>query len=365
MSAVDIPVVICNGDAVLRSPSPKQVAEALGFNSQIDERKIRDLIVVGAGPAGLAAAVYAASEGLDVLVVERRSVGGQAAASSKIENYLGFPAGLSGSDLAARAIAQSEKFGAQLMVTKAVERINCMRRPYEIVLDNGQAISAKTIVLATGAEYNSPSVSNLEAFTGCGIYYSATFMEAQFCASQEVAVIGGGNSAGQAAVFLSENAATVHLLVLGPSLSETMSRYLIQRIEDNLRIKVHYSTELNALHGDRHVECVTWFDKASGKLSGHPVRHVFVMAGASPKTGWLAGCLALDSKGFILTGRDLEGGSAAVPWTMTRPPRMLETSIPGVFAVGDARSGNVKRVASAVGEGSVVVSMVHQALAEA
>jgi thioredoxin reductase (NADPH) len=359
----DIPVVICNSALVLRNPSPKQVAEALGFNSRIDDSTVRDLVVVGAGPAGLAAAVYAASEGLDVLVIERAAPGGQAGASSKIENYLGFPAGLSGNDLASRAIAQSEKFGARIMVARAVERLDCGRRPYEVVLDDGEVIFARTVLLATGAEYNRPALANLEAFTGKGVYFSATFMEAQFCASEDVVVIGGGNSAGQAAVFLSQSAATVHLLVRGGGLGDTMSRYLIRRIEENSRIQMHTSTELNALEGDGHLEAVAWIDKVSGMVSTHPIRHVFVMAGASPKTGWLSGCVALDNKGFIVTGRELEGGAAPIPWPLRRPPYMLETSIPGVFAVGDARSGNVKRVASAVGEGSIVVSLVHQALA--
>ena len=360
----DIPVVICNSGLVLRNPSSKEVAQTLGFNSQIDEARIRDLVVVGAGPAGLAAAVYAASEGLDVLVIEKQAAGGQAASSSKIENYLGFPAGLSGNDLAARAIAQSEKFGAQIMVTRAAECLNCERKPYEIVLDDGQAISSRTIVLATGAEYNKPALDNLGDFTGRGVYYNATFMEAQFCSAEPVVVIGGGNSAGQAAVFLSQNAPAVHLLVRGESLIQSMSRYLIQRIEQNPRIEVHFSTELKSLQGEDHLEEVSWIDKRSGAVSTHAIRHVFVMAGASPKTAWIAGCLALDSKGFILTGRDVETGAAPVPWTLSRAPRMLEASIPGVFAVGDARSGNVKRVASAVGEGSIVVSLVHQALTE-
>jgi thioredoxin reductase (NADPH) len=363
IAIADIPVVICNRDLVLRNPSPRQVAEALGFNSRIDDSTVRDLVVVGAGPAGLAAAVYAASEGLDVLVVEMAAPGGQAGASSKIENYLGFPAGLSGNDLASRAIAQSEKFGARIMVARAVEQLSCGRRPYEVVLDDGEVILARTIVLATGAAYNKPALGNLEAFTGKGVYFSATFMEAQFCASEEVVVIGGGNSAGQAAVFLSQSAATVHLLVRGAGLAETMSRYLIQRIEENARIQVHTSTELNALEGDGHLQSVAWIDKVSGVVSTYPIRHVFVMAGASPKTSWLSGCLALDNKGFIVTGREVEAGAAPVPWPLGRPPYMLETSVPGVFAVGDARSGNVKRVASAVGEGSIVVSLVHQALA--
>ena len=363
IAIADIPVVICNSALVLRNPSPRQVAEARGFNSRIDDSTVRDLVVVGAGPAGLAAAVYAASEGLDVLVVEMAAPGGQAGASSKIENYLGFPAGLSGNDLASRAIAQSEKFGARIMVARAVERLACARRPYEVVLDDGEVILARTIVLATGAAYNKPALANLEAFTGKGVYFSATFMEAQFCASEEVVVIGGGNSAGQAAVFLSQSAATVHLLVRGAGLAETMSRYLIQRIEENARIQVHTSTELNALEGDGHLQSVAWIDKVSGVVSTYPIRHVFVMAGASPKTSWLSGCLALDNKGFIVTGSGVAASVAPVPWPLRRPPYMLESSVPGVFAVGDARSGNVKRVASAVGEGSIVVSLVHQALA--
>jgi thioredoxin reductase (NADPH) len=359
----DIPVVICNSALVLRNPSPRQVAEALGFNSRNDDSTVRDLVVVGAGPAGLAAAVYAASEGLDVLVIERAAPGGQAGASSKIENYLGFPAGLSGNDLASRAIAQSEKFGARIMVARAVERLDCGRRPYEVVLDDGEVIFARTVLLATGAEYNRPALANLEAFTGKGVYFSATFMEAQFCASEDVVVIGGGNSAGQAAVFLSQSAATVHLLVRGGGLGDTMSRYLIRRIEENSRIQVHTATEINALEGDGHLEHVAWVDKVSGVVSSYPIRHVFVMAGASPKTAWLSGCLALDNKGFIVTGRDLEAATPPIPWPLPRPPHMLETSLPGVFAVGDARSGNVKRVASAVGEGSIVVSLVHRILA--
>ena len=360
----DIPVVICNGAQVLRNPSPKQVAEALGFNSQIDDSTVRDLVVVGAGPAGLAAAVYAASEGLDVLVIEKQAAGGQAGSSSKIENYLGFPAGLSGNDLASRAIAQSEKFGARIMVARAVEHLTCERRPYGVVLDDGEVILARAIVLATGAQYNKPALANLETFTGRGVYYSATFMEAQFCTSEDVVVIGGGNSAGQAAVFLSQSAATVHLLVRGAGLVDTMSRYLIQRIEENPRIQVHNSTELKALEGEGHLERVAWIDKVSGMVSTYPIRHVFVMAGASPKTAWLSGCLSLDSKGFILTGREVEAAEPPVPWPLRRPPYMLESSVPRVFAVGDARSGNVKRVASAVGEGSIVVHLVHQALAE-
>jgi thioredoxin reductase (NADPH) len=360
----DIPVVICNGKQVLRSPSPKQIAECLGFNSNIDESQVRDLVVVGAGPAGLAAAVYAASEGLDVLVIERAAPGGQAGSSSKIENYLGFPTGLSGQELAASAIAQSEKFGAHIMVARTVERLRCEKRPYRVALDNGQEIPARAIVLATGAQYNRPALANLDAFSGKGIYYNATFMEAQLCTGEQAIVIGGGNSAGQAAVFLSQNAAGVKMLVRSDSLAASMSRYLVQRIEENPRIQVQYSSELQSLRGDGHLQCVSWINKSTGEISTEAIRHVFVMAGASPKTDWLAGCVALDGKGFVVTGRDLERATFPFPWSLQRAPYMLEASLPGVFAVGDARSGNVKRVASAVGEGSIVVSMVHQALAE-
>jgi thioredoxin reductase (NADPH) len=360
----DIPVVICNNTQVLKNPSTREVAECLGFNSNIDDSQVRDLVIVGAGPAGLAAAVYAASEGLDVLVVEKAAPGGQAGSSSKIENYLGFPTGLSGQELADRAIAQAEKFGAHIMVTRSVERLSCDQRPYKVSLDDGHEIPTRTIVLAIGAQYNKPALPRLDAFSGKGIYYNATFMEAQLCAGEQVIVIGGGNSAGQAAVFLSQNTGGVTMLVRSDSLAETMSRYLIQRIEENPLIQVRYSSELKELEGDEHLECVTWRDKTTEDTFSQPIRHVFVMTGASPKTAWLSSCLALDSKGFILTGRDLETAKPPIPWLLARAPYMLETSLPGVFVVGDARSGNVKRVASAVGEGSIVLHLVHQALTE-
>jgi thioredoxin reductase (NADPH) len=365
VSVADIPVVICNNTLVLRNPALNQLADTLGFNCHIEDSHVRDLVIVGAGPAGLAAAVYAASEGLDVLVLERSAPGGQAASSSKIENYLGFPTGLSGQELADRAIAQSEKFGAQIMVAHSALRLECGQRPYRVTLDDGLAMRTRAIVLAVGAEYNKPSIPGLERFTGKGIYYNATFMEAQLCVGEEVVVIGGGNSAGQAAVFLSQNSRGVHMLVRSKSLTDTMSRYLVQRIEENPSIHLHYSKELTCLEGDGHLEKVSWIDGNSGQTTTHPIRHVFVMTGASPKTDWLSGCVSLDSKGFILTGRDLETSEPPpIPWPLSRRPWMLETSLPGVFVVGDARSGNVKRVASAVGEGSIVVHMVHQTLAE-
>ncbi len=348
----------------MRNPTTQKLADCLGFNSGIDESQVRDLIIVGAGPSGLAAAVYAASEGLDVLVIEGASPGGQAGSSSKIENYLGFPTGVSGQELATRAFVQAEKFGAKMMLARSVARLDCERRPFQVVLDNGSNLAARAIVISTGAQYNKPRIADLQKFEGQGIYYGATFMEAQLCEQEDIIIVGGGNSAGQAAVFLSQTARKVHMLVRAGQLSDTMSRYLIQRIEENPAIEIHYKTEIVALEGDAHLERVTWRDTVSGITSTHDIRHVFIMAGASPGTAWLKGCIALDDKGFILTGRDLDAATEAPVWPLARPPQMLETSLPGVFAVGDVRSGNVKRVASAVGEGSIAISLVHRALAE-
>jgi thioredoxin reductase (NADPH) len=362
VSTDDLPIVICNNRMVLRNPTQQEVADCLGFNTDLGDSRVRDLIVVGAGPAGLSAAVSAASEGLDVLVIEKNAPGGQAGSSSKIENYFGFPTGLSGQELVAGATAQAEKFGARIIVARTVTRLECTARPYRIALDNGEVLAARTIVLANGAQYNKPSLPDLDKFTGRGLYYSATFMEAQLSANEKVAVIGGGNAAGQAAVYLSQHSARVHMLVRAGSLSETMSRYLIQRIEENPRIRVHYNTELTSVEGNGHLERISWADKASGDSSAHSIRHVFVMTGASPRTEWLAGCVAMDNRGFLLTGRDLETVTPQTAWPLSRSPYMLETSLPGVFAVGDARSGNVKRVASAVGEGAMAIHMVHQAL---
>jgi len=362
----DIPVVICSGKNVLRNPTDQKLAECLGFMGHMDEHRIHDVAIVGAGPAGLGAAVYAASEGLDALVIESEYPGGQAGASSKIENYVGFPMGISGQELAGRAVVQAEKFGAQMLVGQKVVKIRCDQRPYQLTLENGSVIETRSIVIATGAQYNKPNVENLGRFEGQGIYYAATAMEAQLCTGEEIIVIGGGNSAGQAAVFLAETCTKVHMLVRGKELSETMSRYLIQRIVENPAIELHLQTEIVALAGDSHLEKITWLNRAAGEESVHDIRHVFVMAGASPRTDWLRECLALDDQGFILTGRDLDPvlDSAPVKWPLRRPPQMLETSLPAVFAVGDIRSGNVKRVASAVGEGSISIHLVHRALAE-
>lgn len=361
----EVPVVICgNSGAVMRNPSIQKLADCIGFNLNIDETQVRDLIIVGAGPSGLAAAVYAASEGLDALVIETISPGGQAGSSSKIENYLGFPTGISGQELASRAATQAEKFGARMMVAHDVVKLDCAKRPYKVVLDNGNALAARAIVIATGAQYNKLGMPNLAKFEGQGVYYGATYMEAQLCEAEDIVVIGGGNSAGQAAVYMSQSARKVHMLVRSGELSDTMSRYLIRRIEENPAIELHYHTEITALDGGMHLERVTWCDKKTGATSTHNIRHVFIMAGASPRTGWLQNCLALDDKGFILTGRDLDFVRNGHNWELQRPPLMLETSLPGVFAVGDVRAGNVKRVASAVGEGAIAIHLVHRALAE-
>ena len=360
----EIPVTICGTGTVLRNPTIQKLADCLGFNANVDETQLRDLIIVGAGPSGLAAAVYAASEGLDALLIETESPGGQAASSSKIENYLGFPTGLSGQELASRAITQAEKFGAKMMVARNVLRLECGRRPYKVVLDDGAQLEARSIVIATGAQYNKPKIPNLARFEGQGVYYGATFMESQLCGDDDIIVVGGGNSAGQAAVYMSQTLRRVHMLVRSGQLSDTMSRYLIQRIEQNPAIEIHYRTEIVALEGDAHLERVTWRNNQTGETSTHPIRHVFIMVGASPRTEWLKGCLALDDKGFILTGRDLDGASDKPAWPLARVPQMLETSLPGVFAVGDVRSGNVKRVASAVGEGAIAIHLVHRTLTE-
>ncbi len=362
----EIPVVICGGKAVLRNPTTQQLAECLGFADVVDESRIRDVAIVGAGPAGLAAAVYAASEGLDAVVIEAELPGGQAGSSSKIENYIGFPTGISGLELTRRAVVQAEKFGAQMLVGQRVIQFHCDQRPYQLSLENGVILRARSVIIAAGAQYNTPDIANLKQFEGNGVYYAATFMESQLCGDDEVIVIGGGNSAGQAAVFLAETARKVYMLVRGKTLSETMSRYLTQRITTHPVIELHLESELESFEGDSHLERVTWLDRSSGERSTRAIRHVFVMAGASPRCDWLRGCVALDQHGFILTGRDLDPILANAPrkWPLGRRPQMLETSLPAVYAVGDIRSESVKRVASAVGEGAISIHLVHRALAE-
>jgi thioredoxin reductase (NADPH) len=366
VTPAEVPVVVCNATRnVMRNPSIQELASCVGLNARVDDKKLRDVIIVGAGPAGLAAAVYAASEGLDSLVIETHAPGGQAGSSSKIENYLGFPYGISGQELATRATTQAQRFGANMMIARQVVGLDCDHRPYAVLLDGGERLETRSIVIASGAQYNKPRLPNLARFEGDGVYYGATFMEAQLCGGEVVAVVGGANSAGQAAVFLSQTASRVHMLVRSGGLSATMSRYLIQRLEENPKVELHFETEITALDGDGHLERITWRAGKPGVESTHPIRHVFMMTGASPRTEWLRGCVALDDKGFILTGRDLDRAPDANPrWPLGRVPQMLETSLPGVFAVGDVRAGNVKRVASAVGEGAISIYLVHRALAE-
>lgn len=365
VAEADVPVLICRGEVVLRNPSNRQIAECLGFNDAVDETHIRDVVIVGAGPSGLAAAVYAASEGLDVLVLEANAPGGQAGSSSRIENYLGFPTGISGQELAARAFTQAEKFGAHVAIAQGATGISCERKPYTVRIDKGPGVPARTIILATGAEYRKLAVDNLSRFEGAGVYYAATFMEAQLCRGEEVVVVGGGNSAGQAAVFLAQTAERVHVLVRSGGLANTMSRYLVRRIEESPTIALHTRTEIVALEGGGALERVRWRQRLTDAVETREIRHVFVMTGASPCTGWLDGCVALDPRGFIKTGPDLSKEDlAAAAWPLARLPHLLETSLSGVFAVGDVRAGNMKRVASAVGEGSTAIAFVHQALAE-
>ena len=365
ITVADIPVVICRGESVLRNPSNRQIADCLGFNEAIDRTQIRDLVILGAGPAGLAAAVYGASEGLDVLVLESDAPGGQAGSSSKIENYLGFPTGVSGRELAGRAYTQAQKFGAQILIAKCAKRLACDRKPYAIELDDGERAPARAVIIATGALYRRLSLDNVAQFEGAGVYYGATFVESQLCRAEEVIVVGGGNSAGQAAVFLAQTSKCVHMLVRSDGLAASMSRYLIRRIEENPAIDLRTCTEIVSLEGSDHLERVQLRNKRTGKTETRDVRHIFVMTGAVPNTAWLGGCVLLDAKGFIKTGTDLSPEDlAATRWPLTRPPHLLETSLPGVFAVGDVRAGAVKRVASAVGEGSIAIASVHQMLRE-
>jgi len=364
ISASEIPVLICRGQLALRNPSNQQIADCLGFNESVDQTHVRDLVVIGAGPSGLAAAVYGASEGLDVLVLETSSPGGQAGSSSKIENYLGFPTGITGQELAARAYLQAQKFGAHMLIAKATGLI-CDRKPYVIEFENGARISTRTVVIATGAQYRKLPLENLSRFEGAGVYYGATFVEAQLCGGEEVIVVGGGNSAGQAAVFLAQTAKRVYMLVRSAGLAASMSRYLIRRIENSPTITLRPQTEIVALEGDNHVNSAYWRNGKTGQTEKHEISHIFVMTGADPNTRWLNGCMALDSKGFIQTGPDLlPEDLGAAGWPLMRPPYLLETSLPGVFAAGDVRGGSIKRVASAVGEGSIAISFIHKVLQE-
>jgi thioredoxin reductase (NADPH) len=365
IGVADIPVLICRGDAVLRNPTNSRIAACLGLNEEIDDTRVSDLVIVGAGPAGLASAVYGASEGLDVLVLESNVPGGQAGSSSRIENYLGFPTGISGLDLTGRAHAQALKFGAHVVVAKGATRLACDGQRYTIDIDEGPRVRARAVIIASGAEYRKPALDNLSTFEGAGVYYGATPMEAQLCVGEDVVVVGGGNSAGQAAVFLASVARRVHVLVRGAGVAETMSRYLVRRIEENPNIVLRTNTAIVALEGNGSLARVRWRDDRTGEAQTHDIKHVFIMMGAVPNTRWLDGCLALDDKGFVKTGPDLSPEELAnATWPLVRPPYLLETSRPRIFAVGDVRGGNIKRVASAVGEGSIAVAFVHQVLRE-
>lgn len=359
----EIPVVFCRSE-VLKNPTNQQIAERLGYNERIDQAQLRDVVIVGAGPAGLAAAVYAASEGLDALVVEQSSPGGQAGSTSRIENYLGFPAGISGLELAGRAHAQARKFGASVMIATAVAELTTERDPHALRLADGAVVRARAVIIATGARYRRPALANLAEYEGAGVYYNATFMEeAQLNDGDEAIVVGGGNSAGQAAVFLARKASRVHLLVRAGGLSQSMSRYLVRRIEETPNIELRTRTEIVELEGKGWLERVLWRD-GSGAVTSHDIRHVFMMTGAEANTAWLGGRVTLDSNGFIKTGPDLTPEElTAARWPLERRPYLLETSLPNVFAVGDVRCGNIKRVASAVGEGSIAISFVHRVLA--
>jgi len=363
-SASDIPVLICRGQVVLRNPNNQEIADCLGFNESIDQTQARDLVIVGAGPSGLAAAVYGASEGLDVVVLETSSPGGQAGSSSKIENYLGFPTGISGQDLAGRAYMQAQKFGAKMLISRAT-RILCDHRPYIVETESGARIPARTVLIATGAQYRRLPLEHLSQFEGAGVYYGATFVERQLCGGDEVIVVGGGNSAGQAAVYLAETAKQVYVLVRSASLATSMSRYLIRRIEEANNIVVKSNTEIITLEGNHQLDSVRWRNNQTGETEKRNIKHIFTMTGADPNTGWLNDCLMLDPKGFINTGPDLPPEKLrAVGWSLKREPYLLETSLPGVFAAGDVRGGSIKRVAAAVGEGSTVISFVHKIIQE-
>jgi len=355
LSLDQLPVVVLGDDTVLRNPTNAQVADALGLTEDLDPNVIYDLAVIGAGPGGLAAAVYGASEGLATIVFESLAPGGQAGTSSKIENYLGFPTGISGQALAGRAQVQAQKFGARLAISRAIVGVDCAVRPFRLELDDGRTVRARAIVIASGARYRTLDVENFARFEGQGIHYAATAMEANLCVRQEVAVVGGGNSAGQAAMFLSRAVQHVYMLVRGPSLAATMSDYLVQRIHASPRITLLTHTEIVGLEGERTLEHVTWTQRVNGEQTRKPIANVFAMLGAQPNTDWLKSCIELDDKGFIVT-------ADAHPNESRWSPSPYAASVEGIFAIGDVRAGSVKRVASAVGEGSVVIQAIHQYL---
>jgi thioredoxin reductase (NADPH) len=357
-SDADLPLAVCTDGSVLKNPSETELASCLGMVPADHPERTYDVAIVGAGPAGLATAVYAASEGLSVIVFDARAFGGQAGASARIENYLGFPTGISGHALTARAFVQAQKFGSEMVIPGQVIQLDCAGRPLVLELADGRHVKARTVVVATGARYRRPEIPGLDAFEGRGIWYWVSPIEARLCRKQHVALVGGGNSAGQAAVFLSGFAAKISILVRGDGLAATMSRYLVDRIEATRNIEVLTRTEIVALIGrpDSHLERVRWRRTTTSEETEQPIRNVFLFVGADPATQWLHGCgVALDSGGFVRTGPDDH-----------RPrPMSLESNILGVFAVGDVRSGSVKRVGAAIGEGAAVVAQLHSVLAEA
>jgi thioredoxin reductase (NADPH) len=348
-----LPAVTLSDGRVLHRPTITQLADELGITELPDPHVIYDVAVVGAGPSGLAAAVYAASEGLCTICIEGTAPGGQAGTSSKIENYLGFPTGISGQRLSSRAQLQALKFGVRFAISRETVTAEQLEGIHKLTLAGGISLCARAVVVASGAQYRKLSVANYAQYENRGIYYAATAMESLLCRENEVIVVGGGNSAGQAAVFLSGIAKHVHHIVRGPSLASSMSQYLISRIENSARITLHPNSEIETLEGATKLERVTWIDRVTGKRTEKAIGSVFVMIGAEPNSGWLFGTVKLDNKGFILTGG--ADGFESTPYA---------TSVPGMFAVGDVRSQSVKRVASAVGEGSVVISDVHRYLAD-
>src|SRR6202163_2757170 len=359
-SPADWPLVVAADGTVLRNPGETELARVLRMIGGAARDKLYDVAIVGCGPAGLATAVYAASEGLSVAVLDARSFGGQAGASARIENYLGFPTGISGQALAGRAFTQAQKFGAEIMIPIGVKALDCARPDgaFALTLDGGEPLRARSIVVASGARYRRPEIENLDRFEGRGVWYWASPIEARLCAEQEVILVGGGNSAGQAAVFLSGHARKFHMMIRGGGLGASMSRYLIERIEATANIELVFNTEIVGLEGSEEasLERVRWRSRLSAEDSSLEIRNLFLFAGADPATGWLDGCgVAVDRGGFVVTGVPSDG----------RQVQPLETSVPGVFAVGDVRCGSVKRVGGAIGEGAAVVPQLHAVLAEA
>jgi thioredoxin reductase (NADPH) len=357
----DLPIVVVPGGPLLRNPGSRELLDALGLSgpSDTDLSGVCDLLVVGGGPGGLAAAVYGASDGMATVLAEDTALGGQAGTSSRIENYLGFPAGLSGEELAARTALQAQKFGVRIKLASKAESLLSDFGVHRVRFDDGDAITAKSVIIATGARYNRLPLGRLAEFEGVGVYYAATQMEAQACRADPVAIVGGGNSAGQAALFLSQSSAEVHVIIRGETLQTSMSRYLIDQIERNPRIIVTPRTQVTALLGRDQLEGVELLDASQQQRTALAVRGLFVFIGAEPSTQWLAGQLAEDSHGFLLTGTNIPEAQLE---DRNRLPLFLETSRPGVFAVGDVRSGSVKRAATAIGEGSMAVRLVFERL---